>query len=220
MWGLFGDSRGEDGGSSRCRRRGQRHRRTGWRGGSASGSVQHQLALPRRRPSGAPWRGCCLVLLTNDPVATAARLDAGQLACPSCGGELGPWGHARRRVLRGDHGDVHRPRRTRCRSCRVTHGVLSAHRFPRCPDTARTVGRPCWPRLAGSGTAGWPRPWTGRRRQCGAGCVGPEPTATWCEPTPPSPRWRWTRTSTGVPSRPALRWATWSTLSARPSRRG
>lgn len=32
------------------------------------------------------------MLLTPDPTATSALLDAGQLACPSCGGELGPWG--------------------------------------------------------------------------------------------------------------------------------
>lgn len=80
------------------------------------------------------------MLLTNDPAATAARLDAGHLACPSCGGELGPWGHARRRAARGDHSDAHRPRRTRCRACRVTHVVLPARRFPRRADTAHTVG--------------------------------------------------------------------------------
>jgi transposase-like protein len=81
------------------------------------------------------------VLLTNDPAATLARLDAGELACPSCGGQLGPWGHARRRIARGDNTGAHRPRRTRCRACRATHVVLSARRFPRRADTARTVGK-------------------------------------------------------------------------------
>lgn len=35
---------------------------------------------------------------------------------------------------------MQRPRRTRCRSCRVTHVVLSARRFPRRADSAATVG--------------------------------------------------------------------------------
>lgn len=84
---------------------------------------------------------CCLVLLTIDLLAAEARLDAGRLVCPSCGGVLGPWGRARGRVGRGDHATMQQPRRTRCRSCRVTHVVLSARRFPRRPDSAATIGR-------------------------------------------------------------------------------
>lgn len=81
------------------------------------------------------------MLLTHDPATAAARLEVGLLACPSCGGQLGPWGHARLRATRGDRDSPDRPRRTRCRACRVTHVVLSARRFPRRADTAETVGK-------------------------------------------------------------------------------
>jgi hypothetical protein len=61
------------------------------------------------------------MLLTRDPATTAERLASGALACPSngCGGQLGPWGHARPRVVRFGPGRVEAltPHRARCRSC-------------------------------------------------------------------------------------------------------
>lgn len=63
--------------------------------------------------------------------ADAARLalHAGALACPSCRtGRLGPWGTARRRVVRCSGGmllTVH-PDRGRCRDCLTTHVLLPA----------------------------------------------------------------------------------------------
>ena len=62
--------------------------------------------------------GCSLMLLTHDPsTAAAAELAAGVLSCPSqgCPGRLGPWGHARQRVLRLGSGQskAHTPRRAR-----------------------------------------------------------------------------------------------------------
>lgn len=62
--------------------------------------------------------------------ATAAvvesHLESGVLACPGCGGRLGPWGHARQRWVRGLDGTGVRvrPRRSRCSRCRATHVLL------------------------------------------------------------------------------------------------
>jgi hypothetical protein len=60
-----------------------------------------------------------------EAAAVESRLVAGEIECPGCGGELRPWGHARWRTLR-DHGRQVRlrPRRSRCRSCLVTHVLL------------------------------------------------------------------------------------------------
>jgi hypothetical protein len=84
------------------------------------------------------------MLLTLDPAATAANLDAGTLTCPGhgCDGRLGPWGHARPRRLRlaGGRTETHTPRRVRCRACRHTHVVVSTRSYPRRPDSVETVG--------------------------------------------------------------------------------
>lgn len=64
-------------------------------------------------------------MVEADAASVESRLLAGQIACPGCGGELRPWGHARWRTLR-DHGRPMRlrPRRSRCRYCLVTHVLL------------------------------------------------------------------------------------------------
>lgn len=69
------------------------------------------------------------------------RLVAGEIACADCGGELRPWGYARRRTLR-DHGKPLsvRPRRSRCRSCMVTHVLLPVLLLLRRADLAATIG--------------------------------------------------------------------------------
>ncbi len=49
-------------------------------------------------------------------------------SCAACGGSLKPWGYARTRVVR-ERGGVRRivrPRRVRCRGCRVTHVLVPA----------------------------------------------------------------------------------------------
>jgi hypothetical protein len=83
------------------------------------------------------------MLLTHDSDATAARLEAGALACPErgCDGQLGPWGHARPRRLRLDAGrsQSHTPRRARCRACKRTHVLVSTRSYPRRPDRVETV---------------------------------------------------------------------------------
>ena len=70
------------------------------------------------------------------------RLAAGELCCPCCAGVLGGWGHARERVLRGPGGRLRRlrPRRARCRSCRVTHVLLAVFALVRRADTAAVIG--------------------------------------------------------------------------------
>ena len=41
-----------------------------------------------------------MLTVGKDAVQVERRLAAGLLGCPGCGGRLGPWGHARLRVLR------------------------------------------------------------------------------------------------------------------------
>ena len=70
------------------------------------------------------------------------RLAAGELLCPCCSGVLGGWGHARERALRGPGGKLRRlrPRRARCRSCRVTHVLLAVFALARRADTVEVIG--------------------------------------------------------------------------------
>jgi hypothetical protein len=70
------------------------------------------------------------------------RLAAGELSCPCCAGMLAGWGHARERALRGPAGQLVwlRPRRARCRSCRVTHVLLAVFALVRRADTAGVIG--------------------------------------------------------------------------------
>jgi Domain of unknown function (DUF6431) len=77
-----------------------------------------------------------------DPGQAEAALAAGTLACPGCTRPLRPWGHARARTVR-DHGHATlalRPRRARCRTCRVTHALLPAVVTPRPADTTAVIG--------------------------------------------------------------------------------
>jgi hypothetical protein len=70
------------------------------------------------------------------------RLGAGELSCPCCAGTLTGWGHARERSLRGPAGKLIRlrPRRARCRSCRVTHVLLAVLALARRADTVDVIG--------------------------------------------------------------------------------
>lgn len=80
-------------------------------------------------------------MVEADAESVESRLVAGRIACPACGGELRPWGHARRRTLR-DHGRPVelRPRRSRCRSCLVTHVLLPVLALLRRVDLAAVIG--------------------------------------------------------------------------------
>ena len=65
-----------------------------------------------------------MVTVKVDPVRVEYRLAAGEVSCPSCADEkLAGSGFARSRPVVGMVGPV-RPRRSRCRSCLVTHVLL------------------------------------------------------------------------------------------------
>lgn len=74
--------------------------------------------------------------------AVERRLRAGELGCPCCSGTLGGWGHARERSLRGPAGKLIRlrPRRARCRSCKVTQVLLAVFALARRADTVEVIG--------------------------------------------------------------------------------
>lgn len=77
-------------------------------------------------------------MVGSDPVEVERRLRGGELQCP-CGGGLVPWGHARRRGVRGG-GDL-RPRRGRCGSCAATHVLLAVSCLARRADSVDVIGR-------------------------------------------------------------------------------
>jgi hypothetical protein len=89
-------------------------------------------------------RGAPVLMVETDPVRVELALRAGELACPRCGGVLGPWGLARGRWLRGRDGQQQRlrPRRGRCRdwACRATHVLLPTVGLLRRVDVAEVVG--------------------------------------------------------------------------------
>jgi Domain of unknown function (DUF6431) len=83
------------------------------------------------------------VLLCADVESARADLVSGAVACPSCGGNLGPWGRGRERAVRLHRGEraVVRPPRGRCRSCRATHMLLPSWMAPRRADSAGVIAR-------------------------------------------------------------------------------
>src|SRR5580692_2186956 len=115
--------------------------------GTVSGSDQG-AALPVifwRSPGRAAGLTLGGVVLTvnGDRDVVERQLGNGDLACPSCGGVLGGWGNAVRRPVRQLAGDdeVVRPRRSRCRACRVTHVLLPARLLSRRADAGAVIGR-------------------------------------------------------------------------------
>jgi hypothetical protein len=87
-----------------------------------------------------------------DEALVEAELVAGGLSCPSCRGVLGPWGHARGRVLRCSFGDRWlRPRRARCRGCAGTHVLLPEVALLRRQDEIAVIGAAVEARVAGLG---------------------------------------------------------------------
>jgi hypothetical protein len=82
-----------------------------------------------------------VLIVRNDVVRVESDLAGGRVGCPVCGGMLGPWGHARGRVLRGgERGEVLRPRRARCRSCGVTQVLLPDVCLARRRDPVEVIG--------------------------------------------------------------------------------
>ena len=101
----------------------------------------HHLRPGDERTSITDARCTDMQMVEPDAGSVETRLVAGEIACADCGGELRPWGYARRRTLR-DHGKPVsvRPRRSRCRSCMVTHVLLPVLLLLRRADLAATIG--------------------------------------------------------------------------------
>ena len=94
-----------------------------------------------------------MVTVSGDLVRVESELQAGTLKCPACeGGVIGPWGWARERpVGRRRRRRQVRPRRGRCRGCRVTHVLLPFTMLLRRGDWAELIGRALELRAAGLG---------------------------------------------------------------------
>jgi len=93
-----------------------------------------------------------VLMVGTDPVEVDRMLVTGQLRCPGCRGRLGPWGHARSRAVREEHGPVRRrPRRSRCGGCGRTHVLLAASMLARRADGVAVIGAALVAKAAGAG---------------------------------------------------------------------
>jgi hypothetical protein len=93
-----------------------------------------------------------MLIVCTELVVVEAELVGGLLGCPSCRGVLGPWGHARERVLRCRSGDrLLRPRRARCGGCAGTHVLLPQIAFSRRQDEVAVIGAAIEANVAGEG---------------------------------------------------------------------
>jgi Helix-turn-helix domain len=93
-----------------------------------------------------------MLMVCAEQARVEAGLIGGRLGCPSCRGVLGPWGHARERVLRCVAGDRWlRPRRARCRECAGTHVLLSDVALLRRQDEVSVIGGAIEACVAGEG---------------------------------------------------------------------
>ncbi len=93
-----------------------------------------------------------MLIVCAEEARVEAELVGGLLGCPSCRGVLGPWGHARRRVLRCRSGDRWlRPRRARCRGCAGTHVLLADLCLLRRQDEVVVIGAAIEGKVAGQG---------------------------------------------------------------------
>jgi hypothetical protein len=93
-----------------------------------------------------------MLIVCAEQARVESELVGGFLGCPSCEGVLGPWGHARARVLRCCSGDrVLRPRRARCRGCAGTHVLLADVALLRRQDEVTVIGAAIEAKVAGQG---------------------------------------------------------------------
>src|SRR5215813_12474732 len=96
-----------------------------------------------------------VMIMVVDAGQAETDLAAGTLRCPRCaGGVLRPWAWARTRLVRQRDGSTARvrPRRARCRACRVSQVLLPGWCLPRRADAADVVGAAL---LAHAGGAGY-----------------------------------------------------------------
>jgi transposase-like protein len=93
------------------------------------------------------------VIVVLDQAQAQRDLAAAALPCPSCGGQLRPWGFARVRSLRLSCGGRAwlRPQRARCRDCRQTQVLLPARAPLRHADAIEVVGAALLAHAAGQG---------------------------------------------------------------------
>ena len=92
-----------------------------------------------------------MVTVEADPVRVESRLAAGGIGCPTCrDGVLGGGGYARFRQIEG-LSDPLRPRRARCRSCLVTHVLLSVTVLLRRAHAAERIWAALAARAEGAG---------------------------------------------------------------------
>jgi len=93
-----------------------------------------------------------MLIVCAEQARVEAELVGGRLACPGCRGVLGPWGHARERVIRCGEGRSRvRPRRARCRACRRTHVLLADVCLLRRRDGVAVIGEALISKAAGDG---------------------------------------------------------------------
>ncbi len=94
-----------------------------------------------------------MLMVCAEQARVEADLWGGRLACPCCAGELGPWGHATARPVRGAGGRLRwlRPRRAICRACRVTHVLLPDLCLLRRRDEVAVIGAALLAKVAGEG---------------------------------------------------------------------
>src|SRR6266498_3618984 len=90
-----------------------------------------------------------VVMVCAEEARVEGELRGGILRCPACEGELGPWGHARKRVIRGI--GWLRPRRAKCRACARTHVLLPELCLLRRRDAVAVIGAALAARAAGAG---------------------------------------------------------------------
>src|SRR5258708_30558551 len=109
-----------------------------------------------------------MLTVEASPVSVERRLAAGDLSCPCCGGVLARWGWARERAVRGLGPRLTRirPRRARCRGCRVTHVLLAGTALCRRAGAAAVIGAAL---AAGARGAGVPAGAAGLGRPPGTG---------------------------------------------------
>lgn len=91
-----------------------------------------------------------MLIVCAEEARVESELVGGLLACPSCRGLLGPWGHARARVLRCATDDRWlSPRRARCRECAGTHVLLPDLVLLRRRDEVAVIGQAIEAKVAG-----------------------------------------------------------------------
>jgi Domain of unknown function (DUF6431) len=94
-----------------------------------------------------------VLMVCAEEARVEAKLVGGLLGCPGCRGALGPWGHARERVIRcvGGWRQRLRPRRARCRGCACTHVLLPDVVLLRRRDEVSVVGAAITAKASGAG---------------------------------------------------------------------